>query len=52
MRVYCQLEYAEIAQRLGCSIGTVKSRIHYGINALKMRLKDAEDLVAEDGSSM
>jgi len=44
MRVYCQLEYAEIAQRLGCSIGTVKSRIHYGINALKMKLKEAEEL--------
>ncbi len=42
MRVYEELEYAEIAGRLGCSVGTVKSRVHYGINALKMKLKKAE----------
>jgi RNA polymerase sigma-70 factor (ECF subfamily) len=40
MRVYDELEYGEIAQRLGCSVGTVKSRIHYGIDALKMKLRD------------
>jgi RNA polymerase sigma-70 factor (ECF subfamily) len=42
MRVYCELEYAEIARRLGCSIGTVKSRLHYGINAVRMKLKKME----------
>lgn len=42
MRLYRGLEYAEIAQKLGCSIGTVKSRIHYGINAVRMKLKETE----------
>ena len=42
MRVYGELEYEEIARRLGCSVGTVKSRIHYGTNALKMKLKKVE----------
>lgn len=35
MRIYEELEYAEIAKRLGCSIGTVKSRMHYAMEALK-----------------
>ena len=39
MRVYDELEYEEIARRLGCSVGTVKSRIHNGKKALKMKLK-------------
>ena len=52
MRVYHQLDYAEIARKLGCSIGTVKSRIHYGINALRAKLKGAEDLGSRDEFSM
>jgi len=41
MRVYEELEYAEIARRQGCSVGTVKSRIYNGKNALKIMLKKA-----------
>ena len=41
MRVYEELEYEEIARRLGCPVGTVKSRIHNGTNALKIKLKKA-----------
>ena len=48
MRVYHELEYAEIAQRLGCSIGTVKSRIHYGINTLRMELNKIEEIAGRE----
>lgn len=35
MHIYKGMEYAEIATQLGCSVGTVKSRMHYAIKFLK-----------------
>jgi RNA polymerase sigma-70 factor (ECF subfamily) len=39
MRIYEELDYSEIARRLNCPIGTVKSRIHYALKALKVKTK-------------
>jgi RNA polymerase sigma-70 factor (ECF subfamily) len=40
-----QLSYEEIAEVLGCPLGTVKSRIHHGVAALRSRLMaDGGDL--------
>ena len=39
MHVYKGMEYAEIAEQLGCSVGTVKSRMHYAIKSLKQMLR-------------
>lgn len=38
MRVYDEMNYQEIADRLGCSLGTVKSRIHYAVQELRDRM--------------
>ncbi len=38
MHVYNGMEYAEIAKQLGCSVGTIKSRMHYAIRSLKQKL--------------
>jgi RNA polymerase sigma-70 factor (ECF subfamily) len=38
MRVYDEMNYQEIADHLGCSLGTVKSRIHYAVQELRSRL--------------
>lgn len=38
LRHYQGLRYQEIAEALGCPIGTVKSRIHYAVNAVKEKL--------------
>ena len=38
MHVYNGMEYSEIAQELGCSVGTIKSRMHYAIKSLKRAL--------------
>lgn len=35
MHVYDGMEYAEMAKRLECSVGTIKSRMHYAMKALK-----------------
>jgi RNA polymerase sigma-70 factor (ECF subfamily) len=40
LREYEGLEYAEIAKALGCSIGTVMSRLHYARKNLQKLLKD------------
>lgn len=37
------LSYQQIAQVLDCPIGTVKSRLHYGLSALKRKLQDDQD---------
>jgi len=39
MRIYEELDYSEIARRLDCPIGTVKSRIHYAFKALEQKTK-------------
>jgi RNA polymerase sigma-70 factor (ECF subfamily) len=38
MHIYNGMEYAQIAEQLGCSVGTVKSRMHYAIKSLKQIL--------------
>jgi RNA polymerase sigma-70 factor (ECF subfamily) len=38
MHVYRGMEYAEIAKQLGCSVGTIKSRMHYAVKSLKQML--------------
>ena len=38
MHVYKGMEYADIAKQLGCSVGTVKSRMHYAIKSLKQMM--------------
>jgi RNA polymerase sigma-70 factor, ECF subfamily len=38
LRYYDELDYAETAERLGCSIGTVKSRLYYANKALKRKM--------------
>ncbi|MFC1718067.1 RNA polymerase sigma factor [Candidatus Poribacteria bacterium] len=38
MHVYNGMEYTEMAKQLGCSVGTIKSRMHYAIKSLKQML--------------
>ncbi len=40
LREYDGLEYAEIARAVGCSIGTVMSRLHYARKHLQKLLRD------------
>jgi len=35
-----ELSYQEIAEAMGCSIGTVMSRLHYGREKMQKLLKD------------
>jgi RNA polymerase sigma-70 factor (ECF subfamily) len=35
-----ELSYQEIAETMGCSIGTVMSRLHYGRRRLQELLRD------------
>jgi RNA polymerase sigma-70 factor (ECF subfamily) len=46
MRVYEEMNYREIADTLGCSLGTVKSRIHYAVRELRSQLRP--DAVSTD----
>jgi RNA polymerase sigma-70 factor, ECF subfamily len=39
LRYYDELDYAETAERLGCSIGMVKSRLYYANQALKRKVR-------------
>jgi RNA polymerase sigma-70 factor (ECF subfamily) len=38
MHIYKGMEYANMAKELGCSVGTIKSRMHYAIKSLKEML--------------
>ncbi len=38
MHVYNGMEYTEMAKQLECSVGTIKSRMHYAIKSLKQML--------------
>lgn len=49
MRHYQGLRYAEIAEVLGCPVGTVKSRIHYAISNLRDRF-ERKGILAEGGA--
>jgi RNA polymerase sigma-70 factor (ECF subfamily) len=42
LRHYQGLSYREISEVLRCPVGTVKSRLHYALQALKRRLLEAE----------
>ncbi|MBT7101009.1 RNA polymerase sigma factor SigE, partial [Candidatus Poribacteria bacterium] len=37
------MNYREIADVLGCSLGTVKSRIHYAVRELRARMGEAAE---------
>jgi len=47
LRIYEGLNYQEIADRLGCSLGTVKSRIHYAVEELRNRV-----IATDEGRAM
>jgi DNA-directed RNA polymerase specialized sigma24 family protein len=40
LRYLCDLPVADVAQVLGCSEGTVKSRTHHGLRALRAVLRE------------
>jgi RNA polymerase sigma-70 factor, ECF subfamily len=44
LRFYGDLTYPEMAQALGCSVSTVKSRVAYGLRVLSPLLESADDL--------
>ena len=48
LRYYEDLTLDEIARRLDKRTGTVKSRLHYGLRALRASLESAERAVAEE----
>lgn len=46
LRYLEDMSYEEIAQTLGCSLGTVKSRIHYALLRIGAKMKRYEDRIA------
>ena len=44
LRFLEDMSYGEIARVVGCQLGTVRSRIHYGKQALKSALTKDEPL--------
>jgi len=40
LKHYYEYSYQEIADILGCPIGTVRSRLHYSLNYLRKKLKE------------
>jgi len=49
LRHYQGLEYRSIARICGCTVGTVKSRVHYGLAALRDKLEREGVLEEETG---
>ena len=45
MRELDGLEYSEIAEQMGCSIGTVMSRLFYARKKLQVLLKDVYETI-------
>jgi RNA polymerase sigma-70 factor (ECF subfamily) len=45
------LSYQEMAEAMGCSIGTVMSRLHYGRKRMQELLKDYVGLHSQDGDA-
>lgn len=43
LRFAADLSYAEIAQALGIPVGTVRSRLHRGLKAIREKIKEQED---------
>lgn len=51
LRLRDELSYEEIAEVLGVPVGTVRSRLHYAVRALRERMAaDAAGLLAEDST--
>jgi RNA polymerase sigma-70 factor (ECF subfamily) len=46
------LSYQEMAESMGCSIGTVMSRLHYGRKKMQELLKDDVDFLVQSHSSL
>ena len=47
LRYWDDMSYAEIALVVGCSVGTVRSRLHYARRALEKILKDGQSIEGE-----
>jgi RNA polymerase sigma-70 factor (ECF subfamily) len=43
LRFYEDLQYEAIAERLNCSLGTVKSRLHYALRRMRELLQQEEE---------
>ena len=43
LRFAAQLSYAEISQALGIPLGTVRSRLHRGLKAIRAKIKELEN---------
>ena len=43
LRFAADLSYAEIGQALGIPVGTVRSRLHRGLKAIREKIKEQED---------
>jgi RNA polymerase sigma factor (sigma-70 family) len=50
LRYYADLPLAEIAEAMGCSVGTVKSTLHAALGRLRVDLANVEEATF-DGSS-
>ena len=51
LRVQQGLKYAEIAETLGCPVGTAKANFHHAVKNLKKILSTATDAVREGAGS-
>lgn len=45
LRYLERMSYKEIADALGCSLGTVKSRIHYALRSIALSLGDEQEVL-------
>jgi len=45
LRYLEHMSYEEVAEAMGCSVGTVKSRIHYALKKVGEKLKDRSDVL-------
>jgi RNA polymerase sigma-70 factor (ECF subfamily) len=45
LRYLERMSYKDIADALGCSLGTVKSRIHYALRSIALSLGDEQEVL-------